>query len=88
MPDMQREVAGIRCAGVLERLSDYMDGALPPREAQQVEAHVMGCDWCERFGGEFAGAVAALRRQLREAAPLDEEVAGRLRDRLRELTGR
>ena len=75
-----REVAGVRCTAVLARLSLYLDGELPAAEVDQIRAHVMGCDVCERFGGRFAQAVHALRGL--GSAPLDRERADRLRRRL------
>lgn len=71
-----QEVAGIRCTEVLAVLSDYLDGDLDPVTRARVEAHVAGCDGCDRFGGPFAAVVGALRRRL-EGPP-----AG-LRERLR-----
>jgi hypothetical protein len=62
-----REVAGLRCTQVLAHLSDYLDGELDPQTRAQVEAHVQGCDWCERFGGP------------RPARPLDGRLPRRLR---------
>lgn len=74
-----REVAGIRCGEVLEILPDVLEGTLEPERLQQVEAHLAGCDWCERFGGAYAGAVTALRRELGAPPPLSDEQKGRLR---------
>ena len=79
MADIERTVAGIRCSEVLEVLSDYIDGELPPAQVQRVTAHVQRCDWCERFGGRFAGIVTALRRELAQAEALTPEVESRLR---------
>lgn len=78
----ERLVGGLLCGEVLARLSEYVDGELAPDQKERVDAHLRGCDVCERFGGEFAAKVAALRRQLREAAPVDDAVAERLRRRL------
>ncbi|MCB9383428.1 MAG: zf-HC2 domain-containing protein [Bryobacterales bacterium] len=74
----QREVAGLYCFEVLEKLSDYLDGELEPGERQRLEAHVSGCDWCARFGGEMAGLVQALRIRLGEPEPLDAEMLERI----------
>jgi anti-sigma factor RsiW len=79
MPD-ERIVAGLRCSDVMERLSDYVDGELPPDARAQVEEHVRGCDWCERFGGEFASAVRALRERI--TTDLPDGARERLRRRL------
>lgn len=83
MADLDRLVAGLRCREVLDKLSDYLDGELAAPEMVQVEAHVRGCDWCERFGGEFAGRVAMLKRELAAPAPLEAARARRLREALR-----
>lgn len=82
MPE-ERLVAGLRCGEVLERLSDYVDGDLPPREVERVEGHLKGCDWCEQMGGDFAAAVAAIRRHLVAETAVPEDARRRLRDRLR-----
>jgi anti-sigma factor RsiW len=72
-------VGGLWCSEVLDRLSDYLDGDLPPGPRDQVEQHLRGCDGCARFGGEFRATVEALRGQLlrRAAMPL------RVREQLR-----
>ena len=57
----QRLVAGLYCREVLELLSAYLDGELDEARRRQVESHVAGCDWCERFGASFAAVVRALR---------------------------
>lgn len=74
-----REVAGIRCVEVLEILPDFVEGTLDPERLEQVLAHLAGCDWCERFGGAYAGTVGALRRELGGAPPLTAGQQGRLR---------
>lgn len=83
MADLERLVAGLRCREVLEKLSDYLDGELSAGQVAQVEAHVRGCDWCERFGGQFAGSVALLKRELGAPEPLDATRARRLHEGLR-----
>ncbi len=80
--ELDREVAGILCREVLDRLSGYLDGELPPEEVTRVEAHLRGCDRCERFGGEFGAVVSALRRQLGGPEGLDADVEARLAARL------
>lgn len=82
MPD-QRNVAGLLCSDVLARLSDYLDGDLPDNDRIRIEGHLRGCDWCEKFGGEFTTLVTALRRELRGARTLDAGLEQRLKARLR-----
>ena len=81
-----RSVAGIRCTEVLDDLSDYLDGELSGDEARRIEAHLQGCDWCERFGGDFAEVVTALRSRLGAAPDPPGDVHARLMDRLSRTT--
>lgn len=62
-PPAGRFVAALWCTDVLARLPDFVDGTLSEAEHEQVQAHLEGCDWCERFGGAYAGVVTALRRK-------------------------
>lgn len=82
MDDRDREVGGLRCGEVLERLSAYVDGELDDGAVRLVDAHLRGCDRCERFGGRFAHVVAALRKELAGAEELSREVETRLKERL------
>jgi anti-sigma factor RsiW len=78
----ERDVAGIRCSGVLELMPDYLDSALEPTLRAQLEAHVRGCEWCARFGGTYAAAVAALRQRLEQPEAVPPATRAALRDRL------
>lgn len=77
-----REVAGIRCTQVLAGLSDYLDGELEPEVVEQVQAHLRGCDWCERFGAQMSSVVKQLRSELSPAEAIGEDVEARLMARL------
>jgi len=77
-----REVGGIRCLQVLDHLADYVDGDVDAELQGRIEAHLAGCDWCERFGGSYAGTMAELRRVLAAPEPLSRPVQARLQDRL------
>jgi len=77
-----REVAGIRCTEVLARLSDYLDGDLSAEQVATVQAHLRGCDWCERFGDQMSEVVTRLKAELGPAEPADDAVTERLLERL------
>ena len=77
-----REVGGLRCTEVLARLSDYLDGDLTADEVARVQAHLHGCDWCERFGDRMGEVVGRLRRELGAPPAADPDVARRLMERL------
>ncbi len=70
-----REIAGIRCMQVLEKLDDYVDGALDATTQDQIERHLEGCDWCTKFGGEYGALVTTLRSGLKSAAQADTDKA-------------
>lgn len=72
----ERDVAGVRCSQVLDRLSALLDGDLTDAEAARMRAHVADCDVCARFGADFGAVVAALRAGGDE--PVPAEVAARL----------
>ena len=59
---VEREAGGMRCGEVLAELSDYLDGELEGERRAQVEAHLHGCDVCERFGSSFSAILQALRQ--------------------------
>jgi anti-sigma factor RsiW len=51
---------------VVELLSDYLDGALPPSEAAHVREHLEGCTGCET-------ALAQLRETIARTGTVDED---------------
>jgi anti-sigma factor RsiW len=79
---LDNQIAGITCAEVLAALSDYVDGELADSVRIQIEAHVMQCTNCERFGGMFAHVIHSVRTH---ASADDGEVFARLRKRIDEL---
>ncbi len=77
-----RDIAGIRCKEVLAHLSEYVDGDIDPRTKKKIDGHLAGCDWCEKFGGEFSKVIGEFRRNLSRAAPIDQSLAERLRAKI------
>lgn len=86
MSSLDRRIAGLTRRDVLTDLSHFVDRELPPARVEQIRAHISACHECEQFGGVIAELVHALRG-MRESPPLAEDVAARLRDRLRAQTG-
>jgi anti-sigma factor RsiW len=89
MPDLNREVAGLRCRDVLSMLGDYVDGELAAGDVARVGLHLQGCDQCEKFGGEYGALVRMLRVRLATVGGPDissehgdAEVLGRLARRI------
>jgi anti-sigma factor RsiW len=40
---------GLACREVVELLSDYLEGTLPPRTRRRVERHLAACDGCHDY---------------------------------------
>lgn len=64
--DRVADVCDFTCEQICDQLSDYLDGDLGGRALAAVEAHLRACIDCERFAGDLAATVYALR-QLRRA---------------------
>ena len=82
----ERSVAGLRCSQVLERLSDYLDGELEASEVGDIEAHLLGCPNCERFGDNFGSMVVSFRRDRSSSPAVDSKLVARLLSQIDELS--
>jgi anti-sigma factor RsiW len=49
------------CEQIEERLSDYLDGALPEADRGAFEAHLAGCARCAALARQVSGAIEELR---------------------------
>ena len=74
----ERRVAGLLCSEVLAALPDFLDDELAAGQKTQVEDHLKDCDWCARFGGEYAAAINALRTTLAEAPQVPQNLKEKL----------
>ncbi len=85
----ERNVGGLTCGQVLDRLSDYLDGDVDSALRGQIEEHLRGCEGCARFGGEFAATVRALRTHLLGDVHIPARVQEQLHEALvRERVGK
>jgi len=39
----------LSCQELVELVTDYLDGALPPAERARFDAHIAGCDGCRAY---------------------------------------
>lgn len=51
---LDRNIGGITCREVLDRLEAYLAGRLGDAERERIEAHLGDCDRCAQFGGRYA----------------------------------
>ncbi len=47
------------CPELVELVTGYLAGALPPAESARFEAHLMGCDGCARYLEQMRLTIAA-----------------------------
>jgi anti-sigma factor RsiW len=60
---------GLTCHEVLDLLTEYLEGALPPVEHARVAAHLEECDGCARFLEQLTSTIAATGALREDAVP-------------------
>jgi anti-sigma factor RsiW len=58
----------LRCRQAVELLTDYLEGALPPRQRARLEAHLRTCDGCRAYLQQIRATISALG-QAKPAPP-------------------
>jgi anti-sigma factor RsiW len=58
----------LTCRGLVELVTEYLDGTLPEHEHARFEAHMLACDGCERYVEQIRTTVAltALTHKLEQ----------------------
>jgi anti-sigma factor RsiW len=70
--------AELTCAELVELVTDYLDGALPPEELERFEEHLVYCGPCTTHLDQMRETIRAtglLREQDLEPALADELLA-------------
>jgi anti-sigma factor RsiW len=66
----------MNCQTLVELVTDYLEGALPERDRQRLEAHLALCEGCTRY-------LAQIRTTIRLTGKLrEEDLAPEARERL------
>jgi anti-sigma factor RsiW len=52
----------IHCRELVELVTAYLDGALPPRQREDIDSHLSRCDGCTTYVRQFQDTIAAIRR--------------------------
>jgi anti-sigma factor RsiW len=70
-------VEDLPCQELVELVTDYLEGALPPSERARFDAHLTGCPGCTEYVAQMHATLKLTRATVElEARP---EVAGLLR---------
>ncbi len=46
---MSVHIAPIACRDLVELVTNYLEGALPPEQRARFESHIAGCDGCTTY---------------------------------------
>jgi anti-sigma factor RsiW len=57
----------LNCQELVELVTDYLEGALPPAEFARFEAHLTECDGCTRYLDQMRLTIAAIGRLTEES---------------------
>jgi anti-sigma factor RsiW len=57
----------LNCQELVELVTDYLEGALPPTECARFEAHLTECDGCTRYLDQMRLTIAAIGRLTEES---------------------
>lgn len=77
---------GLDCNELVELVTDYLDGAMPPAERARFEAHLAECDGCVTYV-ERIKKVIALASQHPALPPVEPAVRDRLLQAFRAAKG-
>jgi anti-sigma factor RsiW len=58
---LEATVDEVTCHQFVELITDYFEGALPPRTLGQVEEHLVLCDWCVTYAEQMKATVDSVR---------------------------
>ena len=78
-----RPEAGLSCAEVVDLVTDYLEGRLPPEERRRFDEHVTGCDGCVAYLEQMRATIATSGRLRAVDLPpeLEERLLRSFRDR-------
>jgi anti-sigma factor RsiW len=63
----------MNCRQVVELMTDYLEGALSPRESARFEEHIAGCDGCTAYLEQLRKTREILGRLAAEPIPASVE---------------
>lgn len=64
----RRRDRGLACAEIVELVTEYLEGALPPDARAQVDAQLAGCDGCAEYLDQMVRTSGLLRTAAASSA--------------------
>jgi anti-sigma factor RsiW len=70
---MSEAVGDVTCQELVEVVTEYLEGSLPPAERQRFEHHLADCDGCVAYLNQMRHTIAVLGHLGVEDIPADEQ---------------
>jgi len=64
---MKDRTASLTCRELVELVTDYLEGALPPEDRARFEQHIAGCRACTAYLGQMREMLRLLGRLTEES---------------------
>lgn len=68
---MSTSGAEMQCREVIGLVTEYLEGTIADAERERLEAHLGGCEWCDRYIDQTRSVIGALGRLDEGAADPD-----------------
>ncbi len=65
------QVRPLTCMALVELVTDYVEGALPPAEVERFETHLAECPHCRVYLAQMRLVIQALGRLPTDALPAE-----------------
>ncbi|MGH3330304.1 MAG: anti-sigma factor family protein [Nocardioidaceae bacterium] len=59
----------VRCREVVDLLTDYLEGAMPPEQRAALEQHLLTCEGCTNYVEQLRMSIALTGRLQEEDVP-------------------
>lgn len=86
MTDQRHDHGSPECRKIFERLSEFLDGELPPDLCSTIDGHMDDCPPCQQFLDALRKTVKLIERV--DAPVLPEEIRHRVREAYRRFENR
>ncbi|HEX2713014.1 MAG TPA: zf-HC2 domain-containing protein [Candidatus Acidoferrales bacterium] len=68
---MATDPTGMSCKELVELITEYLEGTLPPEDKARFEQHLAFCDWCRIYLQQMRLTIQTLGKLSEESIPED-----------------
>ena len=70
---MRQDPTGMTCKELVELVTDYLEGALPPEDVKDFERHLSVCSSCRNYLTQMRQTIQTLGKLTEDSIPDDTE---------------